>query len=251
MTALPPAFLARPIAHRGYHDAAAGRIENSRSAFAAAMDAGYGIELDVQLSRDGVAMVFHDIDLDRLTDETGPVHDRDAATLQDIALTGGPDTLQTLPQVLRAINGTVPLLIEVKDQSGVMGDSDGRLEQATADALAGYAGPVAVMSFNPDMVDRFGRLAPGVPRGLVGAAWRQTDDPHVPVDTRARLAAIADFDTVGASFLSYDRTDLDLPFVQLRKQQGVPILCWTVRSREQETEARDLADNITFEGYAA
>src|SRR6056297_1261202 len=117
MTALPPGFLARPIAHRGYHDAAAGRIENSRSAFAAAMEAGYGIELDVQLSRDGVAMVFHDTMLDRLTDETGPVRDRGAAALQDIGLTGSRDTIQTLTQVLRAIDGTVPVLVEIKDQS--------------------------------------------------------------------------------------------------------------------------------------
>lgn len=251
MTALPPAFLARPIAHRGYHDAATGRIENSRSAFAAAMDAGYGIELDVQLSRDGVAMVFHDTVLDRLTDETGPVRDRDAAALQDIALTGSRDTIQTLTQVLRAIDGTVPVLVEIKDQSGVMGDSDGQLEQATADALTGYAGPLAMMSFNPDMVNRFGRMAPTIPRGLVGSAWRQTEESHVPVDTRARLAAIADFDTVGASFLSFEKTDLDLPFVQRLKLRGVPILCWTVRSREQENAARALADNITFEGYAA
>ena len=88
MPALPPSFLARPIAHRGLHDRTVGVIENSPAAFAAAIAAGYGIELDLQLSRDGVAMVFHDDSLDRLTGENGPVRDRDAAALGRIALTG-------------------------------------------------------------------------------------------------------------------------------------------------------------------
>jgi len=76
---LDPAFLARPLAHRGYHDRAAGRVENSRAAFEAAVAAGYGIECDLQLSSDGVPMVFHDYALHRLTGETGPVAQRTAA----------------------------------------------------------------------------------------------------------------------------------------------------------------------------
>ena len=102
MPALPPSFLARPIAHRGLHDRAVGVIENSPAAFAAAIAAGYGIELDLQLSRDGVAMVFHDDSLDRLTGETGPVRARDAAALGQIALAGARagDRIPTLGAVL-------------------------------------------------------------------------------------------------------------------------------------------------------
>lgn len=251
MIPLPSAFLARPIAHRGYHDKTVGRIENSPSAFAAAMAAGYGIELDLQLSRDGVAMVFHDDLLNRLTAESGPVNDRDAADLGTIALKGSSDTIPTLAQVLAQVHGAVPLLIELKDQHGEMGDTDGRLEQATADALQGYEGPVALMSFNPHMVRRVGALCPDLPRGLISSAWRRIDEPHVPVDTRARLAGIPDFDAVGASFLSHDVTNLSAPRVEQLKAQGRTILCWTVRSAEQEREARKVADNITFEGYVA
>jgi glycerophosphoryl diester phosphodiesterase len=251
MTPLPQVFLTRPIAHRGYHDKTAGRIENSPAAFASAMEAGYGIELDLQLSRDGVAMVFHDDVLDRLTVEKGPVRDRDAKALQSIVLKGGTDTISTLAQVLAQVGGAVPLLIELKDQHGEMCDTDGALEQATADALSAYDGPVALMSFNPNMIRRIGALCPDIPRGLISSAWRKIDESHVPVDARARLAGIPDFETVGASFLSHDVTNLSSPRVEQLKARGTPILCWTVRNPQQEHEARKVADNITFEGYAA
>ena len=198
-----------------------------------------------------MALVFHDHVLDRLTNQTGLVRDRDAADLQKITLTGGPDTIPTLTQVLAQVGGAVPLLIELKDQHGQMGDSDGALETATAHVLKGYEGDAALMSFNPHMVDRIKTLCPDRPRGLISSAWRKTDEPQVPVDIRARLAGIPDFDRVGASFLSHDVTNLTSPRVEQIKAQGHAILCWTVRSREQEIEARKIADNITFEGYAA
>ncbi len=251
MTPLPSAFLTRPIAHRGYHDKAKGRIENSPSAFAAAIDAGYGIELDLQLSRDGVPMVFHDDLLDRLTAETGRGRERDAIDLQGITLKGGIETIPTLRDVLRQVNGKVPLLIELKDQQGQMLGSDGALEAATVAALEGYDGPVALMSFNPHMVAHLNEICPEMPRGLVTSAFRKIDESHVPVENRARLAGIPDFERVGAGFISHDHTNLDAPRVEQLKAQGVPVLCWTIRRAEQEHLARKLADNITFEGYPA
>lgn len=251
MTCLPAAFFDRPIAHRGYHDKAEGRIENSPSAFGAAIDAGYGIELDLQLSRDGVAVVFHNSVLDRLTEETGRVRDRDAADLQRIQLTGSRDTIPTFQEVLKQVNGTVPLLIELKDQHGQMGPTDGVLEAACAKALADYTGDAALMSFNPHMIAPFQTLCPDIARGLISSAWRKIDEPQVPVDTRVRLASIPDFETVGADFLSHDVTNLNSPRVEQLKSQGTPIFCWTVRSAQQEQQARKIADNITFEGYAA
>jgi len=96
MTALPACFLTRPIAHRGLHDASCGRPENSLAAFRAAIAAGYGIELDVQMSLDGAAMVFHDYHLGRLTDQTGPIAQRRAADLAGITLSGGQDSIADL-----------------------------------------------------------------------------------------------------------------------------------------------------------
>ena len=137
---LPQAFYTTPIAHRGFHHRDAGRPENSFAAFQAAIDRGYGIELDVQLSRDGVALVFHDYALDRLTGQTGAIRQRDADDLCQITLTGGRDTIPTLPQVLELIAGRVPLLVEIKDQDGGMGTDIGPLEDAVAEALRDYVG---------------------------------------------------------------------------------------------------------------
>lgn len=251
MTRLSSAFLTRPIAHRGLHNKAEGVIENSPSAFAAAIAAGYPIELDLQLSRDGVPMVFHDETLNRLTNETGAVRARDAAELETITLKGGTDRIPTLVRMLEQVNGAVPLLIELKDQHGEMGETDGVLEQAALGVLKNYAGPFALMSFNPSMVAKVAELSPDTPRGIISSAWRKIDEPHVPVDRRAELAAIPDFEEIGADFLSHDHTNLDAPRVEQLKARGVPILCWTIRSPEQERMARKVADNITFEGYTA
>ncbi|MGR3364804.1 MAG: glycerophosphodiester phosphodiesterase family protein [Maritimibacter harenae] len=251
MTELPAAFLGPPLAHRAYHDAAAGRPENSRAAVRAAVAAGYGIEIDVQLSRDEVAMVFHDYDLARLTGEKGPVRQRTAEDLAGIRLTGGDEGIPTLSEILALVDGRVPVLIEIKDQDGAMGPNVGPLEAAVADAVTAYAGPVAVMSFNPHAVAEMARLAPDVPRGLTTCAFSAEDWPILNATTRTLLARIPDFDRVGATFISHDARDLRAETVAVLKARGVPVLCWTVRSPEAETQAREIADNITFEGYAA
>jgi glycerophosphoryl diester phosphodiesterase len=248
---LPPAFLATPLAHRGYHDKAQGRPENSPAAFRAAITAGYGIELDLQLSADGQAMVFHDYDLSRLTGEKGAFGARSAAELGAITLRHGTDTIPTLTQVLDIVAGQVPLLIEIKDQDGALGPGVGPLESATAAALAGYRGPVAVMSFNPHAVAAMARLAPAVPRGLTTCDYAAADWPTVPAATREILRGIPDYAATGACFISHDRKDLARPRVAALKAQGAAILCWTVRNPADEAQARKVADNITFEGYAA
>lgn len=248
---LPPAFLDRPIAHRALHDRSEGRIENSASAIRAAIEAGYGIEIDLQLSADGVAMVFHDENLDRLTAETGPVAARSAAELTRTLLTGGSDTIPTLAQVLSLVAGRVPLLIEIKDQSLTMGPTDGRLEAATAAALQGYEGPVAVMSFNPSTVFHMARLAPDVPRGLTTAAYDPAEWAPLSDTVCDRLREIPDYEATGASFVSHEAADLSRPRLVELKALGATILCWTIRSAEDEAIARHTADNVTFEGYRA
>lgn len=249
MPALPARFTSLPIAHRALHDAAAGVIENSPAAIDRAVRAGYGIEIDLQLSADGVPMVFHDDTLDRLTGETGPVRDRMARDLSDIRLSGSEDRIPTLEQVLDRVAGAVPLLIELKDQSNGLGDGDTTLEEATAALLADYSGDVAVMSFNPQMVAAMQRLAPEIPRGLTTCGYIPSQWKRLSPETCDALRAIPHFEAVGASFISHDWKDLGNPRVAELKAQGVPILCWTVKSPEVELEARRMADNVTFEGY--
>ena len=247
---LPAAFLAAPIAHRALHDAQAGRAENGPAAVAAAVAAGYGIEIDLQLSADDVPMVFHDYTLERMTGAEGAVRAHSAQALHEIGLHGEDRAgIPSLADVLTMVKGRVPLLLEIKDQARAGGAGIGPLEHATATALRGYTGPVAVMSFNPDAVAAMARAAPAVARGLTSCAFNDSDAPELDAATRAKLAAIADFDAVGASFVSHRAAELDHPRIAELKRRGVPVLCWTVKSAREEDAARRIADNITFEGY--
>lgn len=246
---LTTAFIDRPIAHRALHSA--GAAENSLAAIQAAIDAGYGIEIDIQPSADGVPMVFHDYDLKRLTGQSGAVARQSAAALGSLPLLRGGGTIPTLAQVLACVAGRVPLLIEIKDQDGALGPDVGPLEQAVCDSLAGYQGAVALMSFNPHSVAACASFAPAIARGLTTCPFPAEDWPTVPEATRAKLRPIPDFDRVGACFISHQHDDLSSPHVAKLKARGVRVLCWTVKSRKAEAAARKWADNITFEGYRA
>ena len=247
---LPERFRSLPIAHRALHNVADGRPENSRAAISAAISAGYGIEIDVQLSADNAAMVFHDYALERLTGTSGTVRVHTSDQLAQIGLSGGSEGIPTLPEVLDLVAGQVPLLVELKDQDGAMGPDIGPLEAATAMALRGYQGDLAVMSFNPHSVARMAELLPDVPRGLVTSAYRADDWP-LSAATCDHLRAIPDYDRVGACFISHEVNDLDRPRVAALKAQGAFICCWTVKDAKTEAQARKVAGNITFEGYQA
>ncbi len=259
---LHPDFLTMPLAHRTLHDAGRGRPENSVEGAQAAIAHGYGMEIDVQLSKDGCAMVFHDETLDRMTGHTGAVREHTAAELSAIPLRGGREPIPTLPAFLDLVAGRVPLLIEIKDQDGQMGRNVGPLEAAVCKALSDYCGPVAVMSFNPHSVAVCAELAPKVPRGLATDPFspsglrqisfgRRSELLSIPAGRRAELAVIPDYDRVGACFISHNVRDLDSPQVRRIRAKGGHILCWTVRSARQERRARRFADNITFERYHA
>ena len=250
MPALDPAFLKTPIAHRALHDASKGVYENCRSAIIAAIEHGYAIEIDLQLSADGRAMVFHDDTLDRLTDKHGDVSDYTAAELTQIKVGSGQDVIEPLEDVLRLVDGRVPLLIELKDQSRQLSQTDGRLEQATIDALSLYEGAVAVMSFNPHMIATMAKLSSDLPLGLTTGSFM---DPSWGIDAEriAHLSQITDFDPKRYTFVSHFALELASPCIQTLKEQGVAIFTWTIRSPEAEAVARQTVDNITFEGYLA
>lgn len=246
MPDLAPEFLTRPIAHRGLHDHAAGRIENSPAAILAAIEAGYGIEVDVQVAADGAPVVFHDATLNRLTDRSGPVADLPSADLARVRLNGSDDTIPSLRAVLDMVGGRAPLLVELKDTGGPQDPETGPLPAAVAAILAGYAGPLAVMSFSPFMMRAFAAAAPDVPAGLV-----TMDYSTVPLDDamRQRLSNLDDLRDIKAAFISCRWQDLDLGPVVAVRERGLPVLCWTILSAEQAMAARPKSENITFEGF--
>lgn len=246
---LPRAFLEAPIAHRALHNAT--RPENSRAAIRAAIDHGYAIEIDIQPAACGTPMVFHDYQLARLTGASGVIRQHRADDLAQMHLLGSDEPIPTLAEALTLVAGRAPLVIEIKDQDGAMGPNLIGLEDAVIDALTGYTGDVALMSFNPFSVGRMAQLSSGRPIGLVTCAFDAGHWPHLTAARRAELAQLDMADFLDVDFISHRHTDLTSPRVQRLKTQGLPILCWTVRSLEDERTARQVADNITFEGYDA
>jgi glycerophosphoryl diester phosphodiesterase len=227
-----------PFAHRGLHGGAL--VENSGGAIAAAVARGCGIELDVQLSRDGEAMVFHDYELDRLTIEQGPLAGRSAAELQAIRLYIGNEVMPRLPEALAMIAGRVPLLIEVKSPDRRVG----RLCAAVALALRDYRGPVGVMSFNPEVGRWFARRAPALLRGLVVTESGRRG-------LRGRIERRFALWRARADFLAYDIRDLPSRFAEAARGRGLAVYTWTVRSERERECAAAYADQIIFEAPAA
>lgn len=246
---LPSVFLDRPFAHRGLHDVTDNRPENSLASFRAAIALGYGIELDLQISKDGQAMVFHDYDLQRLAGKPGAICQQTADELWQTPLLGGDEGIPTLQQVLELVDGQVPMLVEIKDQDLRLGTGIGALEEATAQVLNGYSGAVAVMSFNPHSTARMAELVPDIPRGLVTCNFDKDDWLLVPDARRDELSRIPDYQRTGSCFISHQQDQLDSPAVARLKADGASVFCWTIRSHEQESIAREVADNVTFEGY--
>ncbi len=250
MSRLTPDFWSRPFAHRGLHDVRDDRPENGLAAFAAAIDQGYAIELDVQASADGEAMVFHDYELDRLTETTGRIDAQPTDALRAMPLLGG-GTIPDLAEALHLVAGRAPVLVEIKDQSGSFGPGHGALERRVCDVVHASAHPeiCTIMSFNPHSVIAVRDYAPEIPRGLVSYDFEHPHDAHVPADHRKALADLHFFDEAEADFISYGATGLTAPPVVALRRQGIPVFSWTIRTAEQARAALDHCDQITFEGF--
>lgn len=232
-------FLARqPFAHRGLHG---GEIaENSRAAFAAAIAAGHGIELDVQAGQEGEAFVFHDATLGRLTDDAGDFADRPGAELDRIILKGTDETIPRLPEILSLVAGRAPILIEVKAPGVLVGV----LCLSVRRALEGYRGEVAIMSFNPAVGRWFRHHAPRYVRGLV--VTEQGDEGRF-ASLRGRVKRHFSLWQARPDFLAYDIRDLPSSFAGQQRTRGLKVLTWTVRTAGQEHTAFAHADEVIYE----
>ncbi|MFM7029179.1 MAG: glycerophosphodiester phosphodiesterase family protein [Chakrabartia sp.] len=225
-------------AHRGLHGPDV--IENSRAAFKAAIAGGFGIELDVQASRDGEAFVFHDRDLDRLAETPGRLGALQSPELDQIRLKGSDETIPRLSEILTLIDGRVPLLVEVKT-----GRRDiAPLCQSVRRALSGVAGPVAIMSFDPAVPRWFAQNMPDMVRGLVVTEEGPT---ALPDRVRAGIGRHRDLWQARPDFLAYDVADLQSSFVQAQRRRGFPILSWTIRSPAEHEKVAAYADAPIFE----
>lgn len=248
MTSNAPAWLtARPIAHRGLHNAFGGLIENSVSAARAAITHGFAIECDVQLSSDGEAMVFHDHTLDRLTGITGDIGTASADVLKRTVLTGSTDTIPTLAMFLVEIGGRVPLILEIKSRF----DGDMRLTKRVLDVVGAYDGPVALKSFDPRILAELRASDTKRPCGIVSAAELPWDDFAVlSAQERHAMANLLHLAETRPDFLSWRVRDLPGAAPYLCRTLGrMPVMTWTVRTDEDRQLAATHADQMVFEGF--
>ncbi|CAE7594436.1 yhdW [Symbiodinium microadriaticum] len=235
------------FAHRGLHDRGRGIIENSPSAFAAAINGGYGIELDVQLTSDGEALVFHDRALKRLTGETGKVPEMTAAALTALTLTDSNDHPPLLSETLAQVDGAVPILVELKTRPG---EDAGGLEERVAELLKTYQGPVSVMSFSPESVGWFADNAPDIPRGQIAMNYFKVQ-AQMPEQMRSDLTLLRRNHISRPHFIAYDINSLPQPAVAAERAKGLPVLTWTVRNGQQWAKAYQNADAIKEVGEEA
>jgi glycerophosphoryl diester phosphodiesterase len=245
----PSWLVAKPIAHRGLHDKANGILENTLSAAEAAIARGLPIELDVQLTADNEAIVFHDFDLDRLTGDKGSVVERKLADLTRIGITGakGGDRIPSFRQYLDTIAGRVPLVIEIKSKF----DGDVRLTKRVCETLSDYQGPFVVKSFDPFVVATLRTSAPSITRGIIGElAYASKADSFMTPELRHRLANLLHFSESQPQFVSWKVDDLPCAGPYLCKVLGnLPLMAWTVRNAEQRARAEKHADQMVFEGF--
>jgi glycerophosphoryl diester phosphodiesterase len=243
----PDWLTARPVAHRGLHDRARGIVENMPAAAQAAVDGNFAIECDIQLTADGEAMVHHDDALGRLTEGSGPLLGKTAAELKAVSFKDTPERMMSLGDLCALVGGRVPLVIELKSHF----DGDRRLVRRMAEVLASYAGPAAGMSFDPDQVLALRELLPKLPRGITAErTYEEADWPDAsPAQRRGMLHLRHAFRT-RPHFVAYWVDDLPAPAPWIARHIfGLPLLTWTVRTKEQRERATRYADQMIFEGF--
>lgn len=238
---------ARPIAHRGLHNWRQGVVENTLGAFAAAINGNYAIECDLQVTRDGEAVVFHDNTLNRVTDASGEVKDRMAAELRKVKFRHSQEPIPTLKQTLDLVAGKVPLVIELKPQW----DGDDTLVRRTLSALESYSGPHGLMSFDPDVIATVRRLSPATIRGFISDRGFDAFYDRLSPPLRQELRSLSCVQKIQPHFLSMDVDELPWAPVAELRSGGMPVITWTVRSPQQAAFALRHSDQVTFENYLA
>lgn len=235
---------ARPLAHRGLHDAKAGVIENTPTAIRAAIDGGYGMELDLQITADGEAVVHHDDAFGRLTEGSGRLADMTVAAIKAVSFKTTTDRIITLRELCALVAGRAAMALELKSRF----DGDLRLAAHVAQVLSSYSGPVAVMSFDPDLIEAVRMASPALVRGII--AERHYEWAPFSSAMKRRLAFLLHANRTRPQFIAYAVHDLPAaaPLIA-RNVFGLPLLTWTVRTAEDRRIAARYADQIIFEGF--
>ena len=239
-------LFAPPVAHRGLWTPD-GAPENSLGAFQAACAAGYGIELDVQLSSDGEAMVFHDSKLQRMCGVEGRLSDHTKADLQALRLKGTDETIPTLAEALVEVGHRALVHIELKTPYGEVGP----LERRVSEVLIDHNGPICVIGFNPYSHAWFADHHPQILRGLDSYSYKDNADPKLGAEQKASFGRLEHVKIARPHFLALGVDMLPNERAAAYRTAGMPIVAWTVRSAEHWEVLKPYCDNLIFEGFHA
>ena len=241
------AFQTARFAHRGLHDAGAGRPENSMAAFRAAIEKGFGAELDVHLMADGNLAVVHDSDLTRVCGKKGAIEDLRAEDLKDYPLLGSGESIPLLPEVLALFEKKTPLVIELKVEHG----NASALTDAVMALLRDWEGTYCIESFHPAVLLHLKKHYPNVIRGQLSENFLRTNDAGTltwPV--RAVLTLLLTSFATRPDFIAYNYIDRSCPSLRLMKRlYGVHEVGWTIRSKEILERLEQQGVMPIFEGF--
>lgn len=228
------------VAHRGLFDNKKGIPENSIPAFERAASEGFGIETDVQMSADGVLVVFHDDSLKRMTGADGNLVDFTFEQLQTLRLNGTDCKIPTFEEFLRAANGA-NLVVEIKTHINI-----GEVEQKVCEALKTYSGNYCVESFNPFIIRWFKKHAPSIIRGQLSCSFEGV--PWTKFKKRL-LSELKLCKWNGSQFIAYDATTIRNNKAVKKFGRKIPVLCWTITSQRQYDQLHDCFDNMIFDSF--
>jgi glycerophosphoryl diester phosphodiesterase len=245
----------RPIAHRGLHDMLRGRIENTAVAFEAGIARGYGLECDLQPLADGTPVVFHDYTLDRLTTSKGRLDQLTPAAAKRMRYKGALSiqdaSILTYGELLDLTAGRVPLLVDVKSD---WRPPNPKFLSKVAKLTNAYKGPLALMSFDPQVMTLLAELAPNAPRGIISGLYHGDGwwPDQLSRERSFRLTHLLESGPIAASFYAYHVEALPTPVTRyVREVAGLPLFAWTVCNVEQRRRAVQWADAPIFEGFEA
>lgn len=237
-------LVGRLYAHRGLHGK--GVPENTLTAFERAAARGCGIELDVRRTKDGELVIFHDEKLERLCGQKGGVGDYTLSELQTMRLSGSAEHMPTLLEALAAVDGRVPLIVELKSMK-----PSAQLAAQTAQAMDGYQGAYCVESFNPFLLRWYKRHRPGITRGQLAGDMR--DFAGGSALLRAMNALLKGLFVNVLSrpdFIAYRLgQDTGISCRALRALFKPLWACWTVTTPEALKASGDRYDMWIFEGF--
>jgi glycerophosphoryl diester phosphodiesterase len=230
----------RPIAHRGLHDETT--PENSVPAFEAAIAAGISIELDVQLSKDGEAVVFHDDNVLRLTGVDRDIEKMTIEEIKALRFRGTDLQIPTFEEFLALVDGRVPILVEIKKHRKP-------LERIVIERLQRYGGEFAIQAFNPFVIRYVRKLDPTIACGLLSSKFEDMKLMRIKKAgiKNARLFFIAKPDFLSFEIHSFPNDRI----ADFREKLGLPVLAWTVKTKEELEHAKHFCDNIIFENATA